>query len=193
MLQKITKIQLSVLEQFNSMKIANKILKKFKPRTFISLPFSNQLIVNFEKIIEKEIEKEYLNDTIDTLSNETVKEESIEKLKSKVTEFDRLWLKGLDSFITKRISDPLMTVPILAQQFMMSESTFLRRVKRLTGYTSIQYLQEIRLNSAYQLLERNNYKSITQIATSVGYTDANYFSRLFKKRFGVSPSNFIRK
>jgi AraC-like DNA-binding protein len=70
----------------------------------------------------------------------------------------------------------------------MSESTLLRQVKRLTGLSPVQYLQEARLNEARRLLEAKRFKSVSQVASAVGYENVRSFSRTFKKRFGKIPS-----
>ena len=64
--------------------------------------------------------------------------------------------------------------------------------KSETGDTPIRHLINIRLEKAKELLE-NGYKgSIQEVAASVGYDDAYHFSKLFKKHYGVSPSQ-VRK
>ena len=55
--------------------------------------------------------------------------------------------------------------------------------------TPIKYLNELRIRNACQMLKNSN-KNITEIAYDVGYSDSNYFSRVFKKVKGVSPSEY---
>ncbi|MCB0847410.1 MAG: helix-turn-helix transcriptional regulator, partial [Bacteroidetes bacterium] len=95
--------------------------------------------------------------------------------------------------VKAHFADDLLSVPDLALTFAMSESTLLRQLKRLTGLTPVQYLKEVRLNEAYQLLETRAFNSVSQVASKVGYTDARSFSRSFRKRFGVSPSEVLKK
>ena len=51
------------------------------------------------------------------------------------------------------------------------------------------YLTEVRLNKAVELLNETNDKTYV-IARKVGYQEQNYFSYVFKKKFGVSPTKF---
>ena len=67
----------------------------------------------------------------------------------------------------------------------------LRQLKRLTGLSPIQYLQEVRLAEARRLLENRAYNSIAQVASKVGYDDARSFSRSFRQRFGKLPSEMM--
>lgn len=71
----------------------------------------------------------------------------------------------------------------------MSISWFIRSFKRFTGTTPMQYIVGIRISNAQILLETTNY-SVTEIASIVGYDNPLYFSRLFHKMKGVSPSQF---
>ena len=74
-----------------------------------------------------------------------------------------------------------------AQTRGMSVSWFIRNFKKYTGMTPMQFIVSLRVNNAQILLEQTNY-SIYEIAKIVGYDDQLYFSRLFRKQKGVSPS-----
>ncbi|TNE57811.1 MAG: response regulator [Bacteroidetes bacterium] len=104
---------------------------------------------------------------------------------------DREWLEGFEAYIQQHFSDDILSVSLLAHTFAMSESTLLRQLKRLTGLTPAQYLQEIRLDIARQLLENRVYDSVTRVASEVGYRDARSFSRSFRERFGKLPSEVL--
>ena len=71
----------------------------------------------------------------------------------------------------------------------MSVSWFLRNFKQVTTKSPMQYILSIRINNAVSLLESTDY-NVTEIATIVGYDNPLYFSRIFKKQKGVSPSDY---
>lgn len=71
----------------------------------------------------------------------------------------------------------------------MSISWFLRNFKQLTAKSPMQYVLSIRINNAVSLLEGTNY-NINEISSIVGYDNPLYFSRIFKKQKGVSPSDY---
>lgn len=71
----------------------------------------------------------------------------------------------------------------------MSVSWFIRCFKKLTNSTPAQYIQSLRMSNAQILLESSNY-SIAEIADIIGYENPFYFTRLFKKRYGISPSGY---
>lgn len=73
----------------------------------------------------------------------------------------------------------------------MSVSWFLRNFKQVTGMSPMHYILTSRINNAVSLLETTDY-NVTEISTIVGYENPMYFSRLFKKQKGVSPTDYRR-
>ena len=71
----------------------------------------------------------------------------------------------------------------------MSVSWFIRNFKKYTGQTPMQFIVSLRINNAQLLLETTEY-SINQIASIVGYDNQLYFSRLFHKQKGFSPTQY---
>ena len=71
----------------------------------------------------------------------------------------------------------------------MTETHFRRLFKEIYGMSPIKYINEIRTERARGLIANSNL-SLSQIAEKVGYGDVYYFSRVFKKIAGVSPSAY---
>ena len=71
----------------------------------------------------------------------------------------------------------------------MSISWFLRNFKQVTGMSPMHYILVTRINNAVSLLETTDY-NVTEISAIVGYDNPLYFSRLFKKQKGVSPTEY---
>lgn len=76
----------------------------------------------------------------------------------------------------------------IAENMYLSPFYISKIFKSETGDTPIRYLINIRLEKAKQLLEDGHRRSIQEIAAMVGYDDAYHFSKLFKKRYGITPS-----
>ena len=74
----------------------------------------------------------------------------------------------------------------------MSVSWFLRCFKQYTKQSPMQYITAVRLNNAVNLLENTDY-NITEVAAMTGYENPLYFSRIFRKVKGVSPSEYRKK
>lgn len=76
-----------------------------------------------------------------------------------------------------------------AESLHMSTCWFIRNFKEYTGSTPAQYILSLRIANAQILLESTTY-NVTEIAAIVGYDNPLYFSRLFKKQVGMSPTEF---
>lgn len=106
--------------------------------------------------------------------------------------------KNHNIFLIKNILDYLHTnymedidIESLAKSFNISYHHLCHLFKDYTNKTIIQYVTSLRIDKAtYYLI--NTDKSITEIALLVGYHDANYFSRMFKKAKSISPRDFLR-
>lgn len=77
----------------------------------------------------------------------------------------------------------------VAAQFSMSVRSLNRRFRAAAKLSPLQYLQEIRIEQAKQLLKHSNL-TIAEVSFSVGYQDASYFSGLFRKHTDVSPAEY---
>lgn len=77
----------------------------------------------------------------------------------------------------------------VAQRFDMSVRSFNRRFKNATGQSPLQYLQQIRIETAKDLLQTSNL-SISEVAYKVGYQDMGHFTGLFKKLLATTPSDY---
>lgn len=74
----------------------------------------------------------------------------------------------------------------------MSTCWFIRSFRQFTGMTPMQYILSIRISNAQGLLEATEY-NINEISTIVGYDNPLYFSRIFKKQRGLSPSEYRKR
>ena len=77
----------------------------------------------------------------------------------------------------------------VADFLKISESYLSRLFKMETGYTFVEYLTNYRIKKAIELLREKSEK-IYEVAALVGYSDSRYFSALFRKYVGVTPSEF---
>lgn len=92
-------------------------------------------------------------------------------------------------YIQNHYQDPELSVEKICRHLHMSAAYFSTMFKKETGQAYIAYLTEIRLNSAVELLLTTEDKTYI-IAEKVGYPEQNYFSYVFKKKFGVSPTKY---
>ena len=85
-----------------------------------------------------------------------------------------------------------INISVLADSHHISCCWFIREFKRYTGYSPKQYITNLRLQNAKELLN-NHSLSINDVANLVGYDNQLYFSRIFRKYVGMSPSDYREK
>lgn len=103
--------------------------------------------------------------------------------------YDQKLLKKAIAIVEKYISDPQFGVEKLAMEMNMSRTNLHRKIKSITGFPPNELIRSIRLRKA-ALLIINKVDTVTQIALMTGFDDYSYFSKAFKKHFGVSPSHY---
>lgn len=92
-------------------------------------------------------------------------------------------------YVRNNYSDEDLSLDSICEFLGVSNSYFSTIFKKETGSTFIGYLTDYRMERASRLLIETNEKSYI-IAKHVGYSDPNYFSYVFKRKFGVSPSKY---
>ena len=98
----------------------------------------------------------------------------------------------LRNFVEDHISKSEITVEELSEQASVSRSQLYRKLKTATGFTPAEFVKEIRLNKARSILEQKQKGTIAEVAYDVGFSTPSYFSRLYKKRYGRSPGEYLR-
>ena len=91
-------------------------------------------------------------------------------------------------FIRQHLSEPI-TLDELAATAHFEKSHLTARFKYLWGISPMRYVNYLRIEQAKELLASTD-KSITEIASSVGFASIHYFSRFFKEKEGVTPNNY---
>lgn len=98
-------------------------------------------------------------------------------------------IKEATSFIQQQFKDTDLRVSEIANYVGMSPAHFTTIFSQETGKTVIEYITEVRMGEA-RILLRTTTKTLYEIATEVGYSDASYFNRLFKKHHNMSPGSY---
>jgi signal transduction histidine kinase/ligand-binding sensor domain-containing protein/DNA-binding response OmpR family regulator len=93
-------------------------------------------------------------------------------------------------YIEANLDSADLSVEELRKHVYMSHASLYRRVVDLTGETPVEFIRSVRLNKAADLLERSSMK-IAEIGYAVGFTTPNYFTRAFKAKFNLSPSEYV--
>jgi AraC family transcriptional regulator len=93
-------------------------------------------------------------------------------------------------YINKNMHQKLK-VADLAKKAYMSETNFYRVFKFETGISPVDYINQLRLQKAMELLQNKN-KKIKDILTETGFDSHSYFNRVFKMKFNIKPSEFFK-
>jgi AraC-like DNA-binding protein len=95
------------------------------------------------------------------------------------------FLQKFTELIEKHYQDPNLDVDFLAHSMNCSRSTLHAKLKPLSGLSTVEFLNDYRLSMAHQLLTKG--LPVAEAAQQVGFGDANYFSRIYKKKYNQSP------
>lgn len=104
---------------------------------------------------------------------------------------DWKFMSDVKKNIEKNMDNPDFTVDVLCALLHMSRTSFYNKLKALTGQAPADFVRNIRLKRAAELLKEGNY-SITEVAEKTGFCDGKYFREVFKKYFNVSPSQYAK-
>lgn len=99
-------------------------------------------------------------------------------------------VRACESWLRAHFREP-GAVARLVEHARLPERTLKRRFKQATGLAIIDYLQNLRIEEAKSLLESSD-RAVDDISYDIGYEDASFFRRLFKRRTGLAPAQYRR-
>lgn len=114
-------------------------------------------------------------------------EQPIKVQVSKSESFDTKFINKAVSIVEKNLSNPKLDVVFLASELGMSRSTFMRKIKAVTGQTPHDFIKSVKLKHAYQMLQ-DKTATIQYVMEAIGYSDHKTFTQSFKDLFGKTPS-----
>ena len=102
---------------------------------------------------------------------------------------DQEFLDKAIRIVFENLDNSEFDVPQFCQHMNMSKTLLYSKLKSLTGQSATEFVRNIRLKEAKKLLLNNDHQqTIAEISYRVGFNDPLYFSRCFRKYFGVPPS-----
>lgn len=150
---------------------------------YVTKPFESSLLLarvdnllRLRRILRRQFEKQPVNE-VDM---------------SHVNPLDRKLLKSTTEAIERNLANPDFDIPMLCREVGVSRSLFFNKFKNLTGMTPNAFILDYRLKHAAALLVAHPHLSVTDISDMTGFATSVYFSRCFKKQFGVSPLGYRR-
>ena len=91
--------------------------------------------------------------------------------------------------INENLSDPDFNVEKLTEQVGISRAQLHRKMKEITGISTGDFIRNLRLEQAARLIAENKI-NVTQVAYAVGFNNQTHFSTVFKKHYGMTPTEY---
>ena len=127
--------------------------------------------------------------TANLMNSTTTKNVEIDSPESEMSSNDRQFMDKLMELIMDNMDNGSLVVDDLVKELAVSRSVFFKKLKFLTGLAPVEFIKEIRIKRAAQLIENGEY-NMTQISYMVGINDPRYFSKCFKRKFGKTPTEY---
>lgn len=139
--------------------------------------------------------EDYLREVVNAESNRALRSWFVDKFKvcaanisTKKGEHENHLVRQAQAYIQENYQKDL-SLDELSKELDISPYYFSKLFKEETGSNFVEYLTMLRMDRAKELLKDEN-RSMKEICMEVGYSDPNYFSRIFKKNFGVTPTEY---
>jgi YesN/AraC family two-component response regulator len=109
-----------------------------------------------------------------------------------VSSLDEQLLKKAFKIVEENIANEQFDIPFFCSELGVSRTMLFTKIKAWTNFTPNEFIHEIRMKRAAQLLEQNKI-NISQISYKVGFNNPKYFSKCFQKKFGETPTQYLSK
>ena len=102
---------------------------------------------------------------------------------------DEQLMERIMKAVNKNLADSDFNVEMLTHEVGISRAQLHRKMKEMTGLSTSEFIRNIRLEQAARLLKEQKI-NVTQVAYTVGFSNLAHFSTIFRKHFGVAPSEY---
>ena len=154
---------------------------EFGADDYITKPFSAEyLIARIDNILAQRdrLQESYRKNLMNLQPNK----------KSKPTP-NETFLARLMDFMEKNMDNNELLVEDMVNAMALGRTVFFNKLKGLTGLSPVEFIREVRIKRAAQLLETTTY-NVTEVTYMVGMNDSRYFSKCFKAVYGMTPTEY---
>ncbi|MEQ8473607.1 MAG: response regulator [Marinoscillum sp.] len=116
---------------------------------------------------------------------------TVKRVLSRVEAHHQTTLEKLDQSIMKHIADSNLKVSTLAEELNQSERSFFRMVKKIAGMSPLEYIKEIKMQYAMDLIKKKRVTTIKELSSQVGIKSSAELSKQFHSRFGARPGDLL--
>lgn len=161
--------------------------------SYLTKPFSAKLLRGriSNLLLQKErLARALVKESKNIAAPQEDKEPTREPAQSmQLSPLDRKFIDQINNHVCENLSDPALDVQFIADKMCMSYSTLYRKSKSILGISMLEYIRGIRLAKAKEMIEAGEL-SISEIAYAVGYGGHSSFGKIFRKEFGMSPTEY---
>lgn len=118
--------------------------------------------------------------------------EDVQPSELTISALDEQFLNRVNAVVEKYFSDPTFDVDLFASELFVSRSQLYKKLKVITDLSANDYINVYRLKKSVELIKQGTMQ-ISEIAYSIGFNDPKYFSRIFKKYYKCSPSEYLSR
>ncbi|WP_033147399.1 two-component regulator propeller domain-containing protein [Prevotella sp. P6B1] len=105
---------------------------------------------------------------------------------------DEVLMERIMKVVNEHLDDSDFSVEMLSREVGVSRAQLHRKMKEMTGLSVSEFVRNIRLEQAARLLEEQKI-NVTQVAYTVGFSNLAHFSTVFRKQFGLSPTEYMEQ
>jgi len=159
---------------------------------YITKPFSvSYFQIRIKNLLQRrdELQQYYRNKSNFEPNKETMETPSLPYF---INKQDADFLQTVDDFIQKHLGENDFVVEDLAREMGMSRTVFFKKIKGLTGLSPIEYIREAMMQKATDLLKTGEY-TVKEISFMLGISDTKYFTKCFKKKYSITPSEYKKE
>ena len=117
---------------------------------------------------------------------------TLDQITEHVSEQNRGQLSELNKLIIEHIDDFNFKIGHLADHFHLSERSFFRHIKSMTGKSPLEYVKDVKFNYALELLKKKKFSSLKQISLAIGMKNTSDFNKQFQSRFGRKADELLK-
>lgn len=159
---------------------------------YITKPFSSTYLkVRITSLLHqrRELQEMYMAKIADQQPAKMVADHLYEPSTPELVSLDEQFMQQVMAFMEENMENEDLEIEEMARHLYMSRTIFYRKLKSITGLTPVEFVREVRLKRAIQLMDRDGY-TVSQVAYMTGFSDPKYFGRCFKKMMGMTPTEY---
>lgn len=128
------------------------------------------------------------------MTDSTIQKEKIELNPScpEIRTQDDIFIEKIMAYMEENMDNPDLSVDAFASYMGYSRSRFYKQMKISIDKTPVDFIREMRIKRAAYLLDSRQY-NVSEVAFMIGFSDSKYFSKVFKKETGLTPTEYLNR